>query len=42
MALFGPHAVSDLSPLSGEEQKSDFGSVRSGPDFPAWPPNARW
>jgi hypothetical protein len=29
LAHFGPHAMSDLSPLSGVERKLDFGAVRS-------------
>src|SRR5438874_3651641 len=29
LALFGHGAMSDLSPLSGEERKSNFGAVRS-------------
>ena len=29
VAHFGPHAMSDLSPLSGVERKLDFGAVRS-------------
>ena len=32
LAHFGPHAMSDLSPLSGEERKSNFGAVRSVED----------
>src|SRR5258706_15784352 len=29
MATFGPHAMSDLSPLSGVKRKLVFGAVRS-------------
>ena len=32
LALFGHGAMSDLSPLSGEERKLDFGAVRSVDD----------
>jgi hypothetical protein len=32
LALFGHGALSDLSPLSGEERKLDFGAVRSVDD----------
>src|SRR5258705_5757998 len=32
MALFGHGAMSGLSPLSGEERKSNFGAVRSVDD----------
>jgi hypothetical protein len=32
LALFGHGPMSDLSPLSGEERKSNFGDVRSVPD----------
>src|SRR5712671_5123610 len=32
MALFGHGPMSDLSPLSGEERKSNFGAVRSVDD----------
>ena len=32
LAHFGPHAMSDLSPLSGVERKLDFGAVRSVDD----------
>ena len=30
--LFGPHAMTDLSPLSGVKRKLDFGAVRSVDD----------
>src|SRR5258705_4002429 len=37
MALFGHGPMSDLSPLSGEERKSNFGAVRSVDDpKPTW------
>jgi len=32
MALFGPHAMSGLSPLSGVKLKLDFGAVRAAFD----------
>jgi hypothetical protein len=32
MALFGPAAMSELSPLSGVERKLDFGVLKSGFD----------
>jgi hypothetical protein len=32
LALFGHGPMSDLSPLSGEERKLDFGAVRSVDD----------
>src|SRR5258705_12124927 len=32
MALFEPHAMSELSPLSGVKRKSDFGAVRAAFD----------
>jgi hypothetical protein len=32
LALFGPHAMSDLSPISGVKRKSDFGANRSVDD----------
>jgi hypothetical protein len=32
MALFGHGAMSDLSPLSGEERKSNFGAAKSVDD----------
>jgi hypothetical protein len=32
LALFGHGPMSDLSPLSGEERKSNFGAAESGDD----------
>jgi hypothetical protein len=32
LALFGHGAMSDLSPLSGEQRKSNFGAARSVDD----------
>jgi hypothetical protein len=29
LTLFGPHAMSELSPLSGAKRKLDFGTVRT-------------
>src|SRR5882762_2296453 len=37
LALFGHGAMSDLSPLSGVEQRSDFGAVRT-----AFDPSRKW
>ena len=38
MALFGPHAMSELSPLSGAKRKLDFGAIRAAFDPKATSP----